>query len=308
MSTEMPAIRWDTGTYMVHQKLGNFVQYFQVNLPVNGHGIPTKLISPLPLMAAIADCETTDDVSAPVLSEATLEIEFDGGIPLIDGLPIWERLEGERVEYYKLFKEYREMLYYRGSRAMSQLAKIYDVAPKNISALSKVFHWQVRCKAYDLYKKNELEQKRKFEIQQMQNKHAKAAEKLFERSLQYLEEHPEQLNPKVALEMFQTAIKAGRLALGLDPDKPESTGGGKKAPSINIHNTTQIGTNEAEVVQSSTIEGTSQDGDANATYLQSILHVLDKSGALDQARQGDVIEADFEEVDEATDSQVVEGT
>ena len=46
MSTDLPAILWDEGKYQFQRKLGNFVQYFQVNLPNNAYGVPLKLINP----------------------------------------------------------------------------------------------------------------------------------------------------------------------------------------------------------------------------------------------------------------------
>lgn len=293
MSTSVLALVWDPGKYEFQRKLGNFVQYLQVNLPTNSYGVPLKLIDPLVIAENMLGCETTDDIPDHIIERATLSVEFEEGIPVVDGLPIWERLEGEILEYYKLFKEYREMLYVRGTRAIAKLAETYNIAGRNLNVLAKVYHWQLRCKAYDAYKKMERERIRQYEIEKMESKHAKVAAQLLEQSLNYLEKHPEQLNPKVALQMVQLALRAERLSLGLNPDKP---GVGEAAPSINIHQTTNAG-NSSEVT--SRVEVGSQNNQAvqaDMSYLQSIVHILDQSGALDQAKQ-EVIDADFEEVE-----------
>lgn len=297
MNVNAPALIWDPGKFEFQRKLGNFVQYFQVNLPVNGYGIPLQLINPLPLAENMLDCQTTDDVPDHVVEEATFHIDFDEGIPIVEGLPIWERFDGETIEYYKLFKEYREMLYVSGSRAIAKLAATRNLEGRNLSALSKVYHWQLRCKAYDAYKRMELARKRQFEIEKLESKHARAADVLMEQSLQYLESHPEQLNPKVALQMLQVAMKAGRLALGLNADKPGSSDG--SAPSINIQQTTGAGTSN-EVT--TTVEvGGQKNEQPDMSYLQSIVHILDQSGALDKAKK-EVIDAEYTDVDDDPDA------
>ena len=310
MSETAPALVWDPGKYEFHRKLGNFVQYFQTDMPTNKHGVPLKLINPVVMAEHIVNCNSTDEIPDCVVEQATMEIEFDDGIPLVDGLPIWERLDGELYEYYKLFKEYREMLYIQGTRALSRLADTHNILGKNLSALSKVYHWQLRCKAYDAYKKMIHLRKRQFEIEKIESKHAKVAERLLKQSLDYLENHPEQLNPKLALQMIQVAMRAERLALGLNPDKP---GAGDAAPSINIQQTTNTGgngeaTTRIEIGTSSSSGQAMNNGQPDLSYLQSIVHILDKSGALDQAKK-EVIDAEFEEIHESEDApDAVEGT
>jgi hypothetical protein len=309
MSENAPALVWDPGKYEFHRKLGNFVQYFQADLPTNKHGVPLKLINPVAMAEHILNCNTIDDVPNHVVENAIVEVEFEDGMPMVDGLPIWERLDGEIMDYYKLFKEYREMLYVHGSRALSRLAETHNILGRNLSALSKVYHWQLRCKAYDAYKKMIYMRKRQFEIEKMETKHAKVAERLLQQSLEYLEQHPEQLNPKIALQMIQIAMRAERLALGLNPDKP---GAGEAAPSINIHQTTSTGGNgeataRIEIGPSSSSGQATNNGQPDLSYLQSIVHILDKSGALDQAKK-EVIDAEFEEVnDDADTPDAVEG-
>lgn len=285
MSENIPALIWDEGKYAFQRKLGNFVQYFQVNLPVNAYGNPTQLISSLVIAENMLDCETTDDVPDEVLDKAVIPIEYDHGMPLIEGLPIWERFEGELVAYYDLFKQYREMLYTGGARATAKLAALHNIPGKSLQTLSKMYHWQLRCKAFDEFKKLEFQRNREFEIQKLETVHTKAADFLLQQAMNYLTEHPEQLNPKIALEMIKTAMKAGRLALGLSGEKAE---GGGSSTNISIHQSSGSG-------EMSTTVHVGKEAQQDTAYLQSIVHILEQSGALDKAKR-EVIDADFEEV------------
>lgn len=298
MSALLPALAWDTGAYEVNKKLGQFVQYFQVNLPVTNTGVPLKLVNPAGLIDALIDCETTDDVPEEVLENTLMEVDFADGYPMVDGVPIWERFDGEKMDYYKLFKEYRDMVALTGTRALARLSEKYDIPGKVFSVLSKVYHWQLRCKLFDAYTAMVAARKRAYEVERLENKHANAAASILERGLAYLEAHPEQLNPKVALQMVEVGMKAGRLSLGLAGDKASGT----PATQINISQSAATGGGSAEIVQETTAIKTSMQGDTD--YLQSVIHILETSGALDKAKS-EVIDATFEEV--KSTEEAVEG-
>lgn len=285
-------IAWDPGQITMQTKLGNFVQYFQVNLPTNGQGVPLKLIDPVQLLPGLLNSETTDDVPDHIVDAATLSVEIDDGIPLLDGVPIWERWDGEQMDYYKAFKNYREMLYVSGSRAISKLSEVLNIPARVLSVLSKIYHWHARCRAYDISKRMEEERKRVLEIQKLEGKHARAANVMLESALNFFENHSEQLNHKDALQMMQLAVKIGRLAVGLNPDKPE--GSELNTPAVNIYNTQTSGSGSMREVG----EGAVNEAPAAAvdtSQLQSILHILDKSGALDSAK---IVDAQYEVVEE----------
>jgi hypothetical protein len=301
MGTNLPALTWDPGRYEFQRKLGNFVQYFQINLPTNAYGVPLQLINPMMLTDTLLDAETTDDVPDRVVENAIMSIDFEEGMPLADGVPIWERFDGEMVDYYNLFKQYKDMLYVGGTRALAKLSANTNIEGKNLAVLSKVYHWQLRCKAYDAFKRMEAQRKRQYEIEKLESKHMEASKTLLEAGLKYLDDHPEQLNPKIALQMVQVAMKAGRLSLGLNADKP---GSGDSAPSININQTSSGGGD-----MSTTVEVGGQDSqqkEAPLDYLQSIVHILDKSGALDQAKKGVIVDAEYSEIDD--EPEAVTGT
>lgn len=291
--SEALALTWDVGKYQFQRKLGSFVQYFQINLPNNSYGVPLKIIDPLIIAEHMVDCDTTDELDDQFVMAAERSIEFEEGLPIIDGTPIWERFEGETLEYYTLFKSYREMLYEKGARSISNLGKTYAIEGRYLSALAKVYHWQLRCRAYDAFKEIQRSRKRLMDIESLEGKHAKAADTLMEQALTYLEGHPEQLNPKVAVQMIQVAMKAGRLALGLNADKPGSGDGNGGGTNITV-NHNPGGTLESSVSVEIGDNGAAPSA-SDLSHFQSILHVLDKSGALDKAK---IVDADFTVVED----------
>lgn len=296
MGTEL-AIKWDTGKYEFHRKLGNFVHYFQVNLPTNSFGIPLQVIDPLLLVEAVpmSDVQTTDDVPDELVDRCIINVDIDDNLPVIDGTPIWERWDGESLEYYKLFKEYREMLYIQGTRAIARLAEQFNIAGKYLNALAKVYHWKLRVQAYDWFKKLEYERKRQLEIRLLESRHAEAAAKMLEQGMSYLEDHPEQLNPKLAMQMVQMAVRVGRLAVGLNPDK---AGDADSRTNTQININQNLGTGSTDMSAGSVQEVGHKKNvtDEDLSNLESILHILDKSGALDRSKS-QVVDADYTVVD-----------
>jgi hypothetical protein len=142
----------------------------------------------------------------------------------------------------------------------------------------------------------------------MENKHAKVSNQLLDQAVDYLLEHPEQMSPKVAIDLYKIAMGAGRLALGLNPDKPgSSSGGGSGGTHISITN--QNANSEGGVSQTnmdlSAVEKKTLENSQNMDNVQSILHILNASGAFKTAagqddpekeydEDGNVIEPDFE--------------
>lgn len=268
---------WDDGKLSFLRKTGNFVQYFQANQPLNGNGLPLKLMDPTVIAENTVCCEDTDEVPDQAVQNASLTVDYEEGFPTVDGLPIWERLDGEIIDYYKLFKQYREMKYMEGKRVIAKLSISSNIAGKYLNALSKVYHWQLRCKAYDQFKLQEREVLRRNQIESLEAKHSSVATTILDDAMSYLQKHPEQLNPKVALQMVQMGMKAGRLALGLNPDKPGSTTGTNNT-SINIQQNSSPSTIDNSQ-QINVVGAGAGNKEADFTHLQSILHVLDQSGA-----------------------------
>lgn len=281
-------IEWDSTKAGLQNKLGELVQYFQVSVPTNGDGIPVAYIDPTTIAQTLLDVETPDDVSDTIVKEATTPIEFDEGYPTIGGIPLWERLDGEPVPYYNLFKQYREMKYIQGSRAIAKLADSSGMIGRHLNALARVYHWQLRTRAFDRFKEYEKQLARQQQVDQLETKHAKYANMMLEQAVNYLDNHPEQLSPKTAIQLAELAMRAGRLALGLNPDKP-GEGGPTHATNITISQNNADNINQMHIGSAghgigAGANGHGAGGAGDMKHLQDILQVLTYSGALDMAK------------------------
>lgn len=294
---------WDDSKTALIAKLGQLVQYFQVGIPENSNGIPACYIDPAVLTPALSDIDTPDDLSDTILESSKVEIIIEDGVPVVDGIPFWERLDGEPIPYYNVFKQYRDMKYLapsggRQTRSIARLSEDVDMIGKQLSALSKTYHWSKRCLAYDIYKENERNLMKENAIESLENKHAAMSNKLLDQAVNYLLDHPEQMSPKTAIELTKLAMEAGRLSVGLDPSKPgrgNSSGGGSN-PKINIYNqNANVGEGgssvQASISEISDVQKKTQENSQDVSHLQSILHVLNASGAFSTA-SGQVEEDD----------------
>lgn len=289
-------LQWDDAKTSLQHKLGDLVQYFQVGLPTNAENIPMSYIDPTALAPTLLEVQSPDDVANETIQTATIPIEFDEGFPAVAGVPFWERLDGEAIPYYKLFKEYREMKYLSTTRSISKLSDSCGMSGKQLNALSKAYHWQVRAKAYDKFKAYERALEKEQEQEKLQSKHAKISNQLLDQAVDYLERHPEQLSPKIALQMVEMAMKSGRISVGLNGDKPGvagSSGSASKTPSININNTVQSADQMLNVDVASNnsnggIEDKIRDNAKDMGQLQSVLHILNETGALKVAAGQDL--------------------
>lgn len=306
---------WDQSKASLQTKLGELVQYFQVGITTNADGIPMSYIDPTQILPHLMEVDVPDDLDDEIVESAKTPIDFSDGFPTVEGIPFWERLEGEPVPYYNLFKEYREMKYVgmkteNGTltRSIAKLSESSNMAGKHLNALARVYHWQVRVKAYDLYKSLERGLARQRDIELMENKHAKVSNQLLDQAVDYLLEHPEQMSPKVAIDLYKIAMSAGRLALGLNPDKPGSSsgsGGGGTHISITNQNANSEGNVSQTNMDLSAVEKKTLENSQNMDNVQSILHILNASGAFKTAagqeapekqldEDGNVIDADYE--------------
>lgn len=277
--------------YDFNFKLGNFVQYLQMGLP-SSNGNPLQLLDPSIIAESIVSAETPDDLSDAVLQLAARPIEIIDGFPCVDGVPVWERLDGELLPYYQVFKAYRDMKKDVGCRSLTRLASEVGLTGRQLNALNKAYHWAFRCRAFDKYVEDMRRLQRQRRIEALEERHSTVAEQMLEDAMGYLSAHQEQLNPKIALQMVQTAVKVGRLAVGLSGD-----GNGKNiaTTNVNVQATTNT-TGDHTVNQQNVLVGESA---ADFDQLQSILHVLDQSGALQTASviPGDVVDADVIDAD-----------
>jgi len=293
---------WDPIKSGQQQKLGELVQYFQAGITTNMDNMPISYIDPTIIAPLLLDVDGPDDVPDDTVREATQPIEFHEGFPTVGGIPLWERLDGEPIPYYKLFKEYRDLRYVGGigQRAIAKVADRSNMPGRHLNALARVYHWQLRVRCYDIYKEIERQLSRQAAAEKLESKHSAVSSRLLDQAVDYLETHPEQMSTKNAITLVEMAMKAGRLAIGLNPDKPGSGNGngndntGNNQTNITIANNSGNG---AMLVGGSssgngpgggngqgTLGNTNGAGQAKETqHLRDILNVLGRSGAFDAA-------------------------
>jgi hypothetical protein len=234
----------------------------------------------------VADSNTIDwpiayiDASL-VISGNALEspqpIEYLEGYPTCNGIPLWERLENEPVELFKLFKAYRDMKTNQGIRSIQELSRLGNTSAAVCLCALKLFHWNLRCGGYDLYQ-NILKQHMKVTlVEELQDEHRKEAKELRFVATKYLKENKELMSPKNAIDLLKLATELERLSVGLAPNKVEGTMGMNLQPTVNITN--NMGTAGAGNLSSG------KGGPANGDQLEAIITVLEKVGALNRIEQ-----------------------
>lgn len=298
---DAPAVlEWEQkGIVKAQQKLANFVQHFQNMMQVNAEGEYLYLIDPTVVAECVPYAETPDDVPEDKLKEAMIPIEFEDGMPCINGIPIWERLDGEPIPYYKIFQDYRDMKYYNDTnlnlRSIARLSEKLNIPGRLLNILAKIYHWAIRVKAYDKHREFEIALKKRRIVEELENKHAKYANEILEQAIEYLKKHPQQLTPKVAVQMIELGMKYGRISVGLLGDKPGSQVAALHQTNIAISQATQHNNAEQMVnvhavggdIQGhgskSAVEQQLQNNLKDTHNLISILHVLNRSGAFQVA-------------------------
>jgi len=299
-------INWqEQGIVSLQQKLADFVQQMQSMIEINQNGLPIQYVDPTVITECVPYAETLDDIPEDKYKYALKRIDYEEGVPVVDGTPFWERLDGEKIEYYNFFKDYRTMKYFRQgdeeyvvrNRSLAALAEKLGVPGKLITILSKIYHWMPRCRAYDIYKEREIAQRKQIQAMELESKHAKYANQVLEQAILYLNTHTAQLNPKVALQMVELGMKYGRISVGLQGDKPGAQSAAVHQTNIAIsQSNTQNSAEQMAIIsgggdiqgrmdksQMSDVERQLAEKMKTPDTLISILHVLNKSGAFSTA-------------------------
>lgn len=264
---------WTAEMVSIMRDLAKKVSSLQASLPVSSEGLPHAYIN---ASTVLERGILQDELSKEAIDASVVQINFLEGFPTVDGLPLWERLEGEVIEYYDLYKCYRNMKDGKGTRSLASVAEFGHVPISHIHILAQVYHWSIRVKAYDTYRQVEFEAERQRFIKMMESKHRNAAEKLFDDCIGYMKDNIKALTPKDAIKWLEMAVKLERLSLGLDPDKPFFKGEGLSNDGRFVIQNYQI---------SPQMPGTSQN-EETTSQLQEVIGILAASGALDHVVGG----------------------
>ena len=303
IKTDMPVL--SNERIQVLESLGLMVKDVQAKLDSSNYYVDAQVILTY-LMEITKTDEDPNVIPDRILEQANVKIEYIDGIPAVYGLPLWERLDCEPLDFYNLFKIYREQKTIgitktdsdgsegnvRYQRSFENLKETTGLARKALYAISNVYHWKMRASLYDSYRKNFIELENNRMISLMENKHQNAASKIFDKCVKYFEDIDEKklkaLPPKEILNWFAEVTKLERLSRGLPGDKiaVEKKGGGK---TTNITN-----------IDSKTVNLNAPARNDNK-YTQKIVDILQIAGALPKELEAkaDVLEA------VSTDEEVV---
>ncbi len=240
------------------------------------------------------------DFSEEMVQEASFSIQYLDSTPMVQGVPVWDRLPGERVDFFLLFKLYRDSRYClldNGdyvfvNRTMAGLARQLNIPGLTLTYISNLYSWKTRCKLYDEYMELENQKRMTQRISLVQSKQMKIADKLCTKAMSYLDQNFKNLAPKDVLNALEIGLKISRINAGLLPDKPGTNSVNSKGPQLAIYNTNT--TNNAD--QMVNVQNIGEDSSGKSAVekqlqkdlksndsLLSVMHVLQASGALSAA-------------------------
>lgn len=279
---------WDENTVKVMKKLSRYISQLESTLPKDSLNRPLALVNPTAVLSTGLLMPLDEFIDSPP-SEVILPISYLEGLPTINGVPIWEKLEGEKIEYYKLFKRYRELQDEKGKRTIYKLHKETGIPVSYLELIRQTHAWQIRVKAYDEYMEAERQHIIEMQQRELQGRHRAVAKQIFAKCTEYMLENVQMLTPRTALQWAELAVKLERISLGLQPDKP-GTINNKDTPIINIQNTVNTVPNKND-------NGTGITGDLSEDRqrLAQLLSVMDKIGLFNQMKEEAI---DIEPVEE----------
>jgi len=253
--------------------LGQVIKGIQDDISENTEKMPIYYVDASIILNYLAN-NKIGTIPDRVINDSLVPIDWLEEIPIVNGLPIWERLDCEPITEYRLFKRYRDIK--KGDvsrRSFENLKEATGIKVKALYALSKVYHWQIRVKCYDKYRISEVEKEKEKLVTLMETTHRKAADTIFEKCVNYFKgltkEQLAKINPKAMLDWFTEAARLTRLSLGLPADKP-----------ITKEDRTKIEKIEIGKIDSKTLNIGKPDGEKKDGYLQDVVDILDIAGVL----------------------------
>ena len=225
---------WSEITIAATVHLADRMRRLSRYIEVNSLGLPEGYWDP---QAVAALDEEELDEQRPYQSLAWVTLDYSEGFPTVNGVPFWERLHGEPLHCYRVFKHYRDSLEVRGVRSLADTARATGTPIAVAQALVHLYYWYPRVRAYDLYREMERESVRRHHIIKMHNEHWDMAEELIERIRKYLSERFEEFPPGVVLELLKQVVALQRASVGLPPSGADK---GQPGVVLNLNQTTQV--------------------------------------------------------------------
>jgi hypothetical protein len=271
----------------IFTNLGNIIKEIEKEIEsiLNTNGQLSFYVDAQVILDYLTDITNRDDdpntIPQRVINSSLVPIDWIENTPVVNGLPIWERLDCEPLEYYRLYKLYRDQKTVGittendnviHQRSFDNLEKSTNIKRQALYALSMVYHWQIRVKLFDQFRENIIEKEKERLIKLMESRHSVAARDVFDKCMTYFKNLDEgqmkTISPKAMLSWLEMAVKLDRLSLGIPADKPMTKDETERIGKIiNITKTDNKTLN---------ITANSKDKDS---YLQEMLDILEIAGA-----------------------------
>lgn len=285
MSTNL--VTWDDRLFSVYRSLRSNYEQLQKYISFNANGQPNSFINITELLLHNTDLDFNNLNERLFLPVITQE-----GIPTINAIPIWERIEGEPTDIYEIFKQYRMMKLSNKPRTMYNLSLLTNVPVSHLETMRHLFNWNARVQAFDAYVSAErqlmLEQYRV----ELEGKHLKMANKLAEQAFKYFEDNESMITPRVALQMLDWAVKLERITTGLNPSERGTINGSERI-QLNVQNNignSNDNSNTSITTTKTEVEQVEEDKDR----LVKMVNILSEIGVLQSDEN--VVDVEYEEV------------
>lgn len=272
------------------------------------------LVNPSVIVNFMPMIESVNDLSDSMKDKATFPLEYMDTIATIDGLPAWDILPGERVDFHNVFKLYRDSRYFLldtgeysvCNRTIAGLAKQLGIAGSTLTYISKIYSWTDRCALYDMYMEAEMQKRKAQQETIIRNEHLKIAQQLTNKAWKQLNRNLDNLNPKELIQVLELGIKYSRISAGMLPDKPGELQAARQTNLSIYNNTTNNSADQMLNINAGTstpksgtsaVEQQLAEDMKDENNLLSILHVLQASGAMKTAIHADLVEHGEEGLD-----------
>ena len=262
------------------------------------------LVNPAVIAELMPMLESVNDLSDTMRERATFPIEYMDNIATVDGIPAWDILPGERVDFHNVFKLYRDSRYFLldtgeyaiSNRTVAGLAKQLGMPGSSLTYISKLYSWADRCALYDVYMEAEMQKRKAQQGIMIRNEHLKMSQQLASKAWDKLSKQINNLGPKELIKVLELGIKYSRISAGMLPDKPGEAVTSKQT-NLSIYNNTTNNTADQMMnintttpsKTSSAVEQQLAEDMKDENNLLSILHVLQASGAMKTAIHADLV-------------------
>ena len=285
MSTNIVA--WDDRVFSIYRSLRANFEQLQKHISFNTSGQPNSFVNITELLMCNSDLNFNN-----IDERLFLPVIIQEGIPTVNSIPIWERIEGEPTEAYEVFKQYRMLKMNNKPRTMYNLSLLTNIPVAHLETMRHLFNWNYRVQAFDAY----ISAERQLMLEQyrveIEGKHLKMANKLAEQAFSYFEENESMITPKVALQMLDWAVKLERITTGLNPAERGTINGSERI-QLNVQNNVTSGgdnTSTSVTTNKTEVEQVEEDKDRLAT----MVNILGEIGVL--TTDNSVVDVDYEEM------------